>query len=58
MRGGCSATAPVKVSYMEEMICHKIITGLADADIQQDVLAADLKELEKTVVFVEGKESV
>ena len=55
--GGCAASAPVKVSYMEEMIRHKIITGLADADILQDVLAADLKGLEQTVVFVEGKES-
>ena len=55
--GGCAAQATVKVSYMEEMIRHKIVTGLADADILQDVLSADLKGLEQTVVFVEGKES-
>ena len=51
--GGWAAAATVKVSYMEEMIRHKILTGLADINILQDVLAADLKE---TVVFVEGKE--
>ena len=39
---------------MEEMICHKIVTGFADVNILQDVLTANL---EKTVVFVEGKES-
>ena len=39
---------------MDEMISHKVVAGLADSDILQDVLSADLKELEKTVVFVEG----
>ena len=48
--GGCEAKAIIKVSYMEEMI-------LLAADILQEVLSADLKGLEKTVVFVEGKES-
>ena len=50
--GKCSAQANVKVSYMEEMIRHKVVAGLADADILQDVLSADLKELEKTIVFI------
>ena len=55
--GKCKESGTVKVSYMEEMIRHKVVAGLADADILQDVLSADLKNLEKTVVFVEGKES-
>ena len=55
--GKCKESGTVKVSYMEEMIRHKVVAGLADADILQDVLSADLKDLEKTVVFVEGKES-
>ena len=55
--GKCKESGTVKVSYMEEMIRHKVVAGLADADILQDVLSADLKELEQTVVFVEGKES-
>ena len=55
--GGCQAKATVRISYMDEMIRHKVVAGLADMDILQDVLSADLKDLEKTVVFVEGKES-
>ena len=55
--GKCKESGTVPVSYMEEMIRHKVVAGLADPDILQDVLSADLKELEKTVVFVEGKES-
>ena len=55
--GVCAAKTNVKVSYMEEMIRHKVVAGLSDADILQDVLSADLKGLEQTVVFVEGKES-
>ena len=39
------------------MIRHKIVTGLDDKDILQDmILTADKKELEKLVVFIEGKE--
>ena len=55
--GGCNAKATVQISYMDEMLRHKVVAGLADMDILQDVLSADLKDLEKTVVFVEGKES-
>ena len=40
--------------YMEEMIQHKVVTGLVDPDILQDVLASDLKSLEETVVFVDS----
>ena len=50
-------TRPLSRRPTWKMICHKIVTGLADADILQDVLSADLKGLEQTVVFVEGKES-
>ena len=53
----CGKVTEVTVAYMEEMIRHKVVTGLVDPDILQDVLASDLKSLEETVVFVEGKES-
>ena len=49
-RGGWEAKAIIKVSYMEEMT-------LLAADILQEVLSAYLKGLEKTVLFVEVKES-
>ena len=49
-------THNVDINYADEMIRMKIITGLADPDILQDVLAADKKSLEDTIAFVEGKE--
>ena len=49
-RGVWEAKAIIKVSYMEKMT-------LLAADILQEVLSAYLKGLEKTVLFVEVKES-
>ena len=42
---------------MQEMIRHKIVSGLADHVILQDVLVSDFKSLEEMVMFVEGRES-
>ena len=55
MKGG-PPNHNMNVSYMDEMSRHKLITGLADQDIFQDVLAADKKSLFATISFVEGKE--
>ena len=48
------------VSYSEEVIMDQIIRGLAQSDIQKDVLShidGDNLTLEKLLTFVEGKES-
>ena len=49
---GCSP-----VSYTEEMIVDQVIRGLANQEIQKDVLSSDPMDLEKLLLFVEGKES-
>ena len=56
MRCTCGITNRPKISYMDDVIRHKLVTGLADADIMQDVLASEIKPLEDTIVFIEGKE--
>ena len=53
----CNKEYELSIGYMEEMIRHKVVTGLADPDILQDILASEKKTLEETVLFVEGKES-
>ena len=48
------------VSYTDAVIIDQIITGLADPEIQKDVLSlpdSDPLTLEKLMVFIEGKES-
>ena len=48
------------VSYTNQVIMDQVINGLADPEIQRDVLShaeADTMTLEKLLVFVEGKES-
>ena len=50
----------VPVSYTEAVIMDQVITGLADSEIQKDVLShpdAATMSLEKLLQFVEGKES-
>ena len=39
----------VRASYVDKMVKHKIVTGLDDLDIMQDVLAADKKRLDEVV---------
>ena len=48
------------VSYTEAVIMDQIITGLADTEIQKDVLShtdSDTMTLETLLKFIEGKES-
>ena len=53
---GCNTN----VSYTEPVIMDQVITGLADSEIQRDVLShvdGDNMDLEALVRFIEGKES-
>ena len=53
-------TCKTPVAYTEAVITDQIITGLADTEIQKDVLShpdAATLDLEKLLQFVEGKES-
>ena len=48
------------VSYTDAVIMDQIITGLADPEVQKDVLSLpdqDQLTLEKLLIFIEGKES-
>ena len=48
------------VSYTDAVIMDQVITGLAESEIQKDVLShpeAATMDLEKLLLFVEGKES-
>ena len=50
----------IAVSYTDEVIMDQVIAGIADLEIQKDVLShpdAENLNLEKLLVFVEGKES-
>ena len=54
--GGCQT----KVPYTEQVIMDQVTNGLADPEIQKDVLShvdADTMTLDKLLLFVEGKES-
>ena len=42
VRCTCGITNRPKISYMDDVIRHKLVTGLADADIMQDVLATEI----------------
>ena len=57
----CSkADCNTNVSYTEQVIMDQVITGLADTEIQRDVLShadGDNMDLEALVRFIEGKES-
>ena len=55
-KAGCGQDVP----YTEAVIMDQIITGLADLEIQKDVLShtdADTMDLETLLKFIEGKES-
>ena len=55
-REGCNTN----VSYTEQVIQDQVIIGLADTEIQRDVLShadGDNMDLEALVRFIEGKES-
>ena len=45
----CKETITVRASYVDEMVKHKIVTGVDDLDIMQDVLAAAKKGLDEVV---------
>ena len=56
----CSSCQSAVTSYMDEVIMGQIISGLADFDIQKDVLSnpeAKSFNLEKLLSYIEGKES-
>jgi hypothetical protein len=52
---GCTA-CETALSYMEEVVKHQLLRGLADTDIQELVLGEEDNTLEETVKYVEGKE--
>ena len=45
------------ISYADQMIRFKLISGLYDSEIKEDVLSCEEKSLEETVKFIEAKES-
>ena len=53
----CTATGcEEKVSYADHVIRFKLVSGLVDEEIKEDVLAAGDLTLEKTVKLIESKE--
>ena len=46
-----------KVSYSDSLIKFKLVSGLLDSEIKEDILVADNKLLEETVKAIEAKES-
>ena len=56
---GCTS-CKTSVSYTDEIIMDQIIFGIADLEIQRDVLSnpdAKFFDLEKLLSYIEGKES-
>ena len=54
----CSAPqCDPEVSYADSIIRFKLIAGLSDAEIKEDVLSAEDKTLDETVKAIEAKES-
>ena len=54
----CSAPqCDTEVSYADSIIRFKLIAGLSDAEIKEDVLSAEDKTLDETVKAIEAKES-
>ena len=50
---GCDS----EVSYADSIIRFKLIAGLSDAEIKEDILSAEDKNLDETVKAIEAKES-
>ena len=46
-----------KVSYSDRLIKFKLVSGLLDSKIKEDILGGDDKSLEDTVKAIEAKES-
>ena len=46
-----------KVSYSDNLIKFKLVSGLLDSEIKEDILGGDDKSLEETVKAIEAKES-
>ena len=54
----CSAPdCDSEVSYADSIIRFKLIAGLSDAEIKEDILSAEDKNLEETVKAIEANES-
>ena len=45
------------MSYNDEVTRFKLIAGLHDIDIKEDILSVEDKNLEETVKMIENKES-
>ena len=43
------------ISYWDAIICFKLITGLYDAEMKEDILSLEEKSLDKTVRAIEAK---
>ena len=52
-----SCTCGNSVSYSDQVIRFKLIAGLHDIDIKEDILSTEDKDLEETVKLIENKES-
>ena len=46
-----------KVSYADSLIKFKLVSGLLDSDIKEDILGAEDKSLKDTIKATEAKES-
>ena len=53
----CPCDPSQDVSYADSMIRFKLIAGLYDSEIKEDILSAEDKTLEETVKQIEAKES-
>ena len=45
------------VSYADSIICFKLIAGLYDPEIKEDILSLEERTLDETVKTIEAKES-
>ena len=50
-------TCDQNVSYADPVILYKLISGLSDTDIKEDILSQETLTLEETVKLIEAKES-
>ena len=53
----CSCDPQTEVLYADSMIRFKMIAGLYDSEIKEDVLSSEDKTLDETVKAIEAKES-
>ena len=57
LEGQGSRNQKSSVSYCDKVIQFKLIAGLQDIDIKEDILSTEDKSLEETVKMIENKES-